>query len=153
MAKLKATATQTRKRKIVCYDGIGSHVSGIHTRKNFLRRMLRNTRGERRSCSKSGMRNQYPALCNHPSAGNIKGWIKWSGALLESKESCSKMIEAGKRANEERARLAKIPGTKEHQVVLDNIAIYKKTFPGKPLPNSWREHLTNAEQAKLKFTA
>jgi hypothetical protein len=54
-------------------------------------------------------------------------------------------MREGKRLDEERERLAKVPGTKEHQDVLDNYAMLRKIFPKKRLLDKFKKYLSKNE--------
>jgi hypothetical protein len=138
---------EMKTRKIVCYDGLRSRKNGLHTRKNFLHRMHTLTHKERKFCKKPGMREKYTTLCNHPSSQNVKGWLNWSGAVLQSPQSCRKGIEAAKREEEERVRIARMPNSNEHKQVLDSFAKFRKFFPTDPIPSHFKKYLTKNELA------
>jgi hypothetical protein len=97
---------KTRKSNIICYDGIGSKYSGVHTRKNFLRAM------------KSPIITRFTRYqTNIPKSNNLEGWMKWSGAELDDEANCRKMVGQSRKEYKERKeqlRLQQIPGTKEY---------------------------------------
>jgi hypothetical protein len=135
---------KTRKNKIICYDGIGSHKSGIHTPKNFMKRL----RKEIRPCMDPIRRKEIPHYCYGISTGNVNELVRWSGAVWSTRKKCRNDIQAGKRADKERERLAKIPGTKEHQVVLDNIKLILEDMTS----DSKRDYFRNSKFAKKYLT-
>ncbi len=80
---------KNKTRKIICYTGIGSKKSGVHTNKNFLK-ITKKFRKDKISCYDS--KGKYRC----PKRKNVKGWMKWSGAVLENEEKCKKIVSNSK---------------------------------------------------------
>lgn len=73
-----------KQRKILCYTGIGSNPDGVHSPEEFL--TLTKTFSKSKDDCTSLKTGKY--IC--PPKGNIKGWMKWTGAEYIDEKTCRK---------------------------------------------------------------
>ena len=63
--------------QVICYSGMGSNPSGVHSEKEFLRAM-----------KKVGCTSNCPK--------SVQGWLEWSGAKLTTPSYCYTMLQRSK---------------------------------------------------------
>jgi hypothetical protein len=67
--------------KVICYTGIGSRKNGKHTAKNI------------KKIAKRNLKNTCKITKNCPKNNNIKGWVKYMGAVYKTPKNCDKIAK------------------------------------------------------------